>query len=468
MKLKQTQKLSQRLTLTPQMKQSLRILQLPLLELKEYIAKETENNPVLEKETDNTQETVPLEKYCWENAPADNEYQTHHLKGYIDRIDEGKYYHQSLITKPLTLQEVLLQQLRMCKISREKYTIGEYIIYNIDNNGYLTLPAGEIALAINEENKLLKNINVRDVEETITLIHSLEPCGVGARNLKECLLIQLDSQGKSNTLAYEITSHYLPEVAKNKIRIVANKLKVRPDRIKKAIKEISRLNPKPGNICSYHQEVTVRPVYPDITVKKYKAGYEIIVNGSKLFAFRINSHYKNILKSNNISPETKKYILEKIKSALNLKKIISRREDTLRKFTQCLIHIQKDFFKQGDIDSLKPLTLKRIAGLISRNESTISRIVNKKYIDTPYGIFKLNYFFTKPITTASDSPLSRELVKTQVFNIITSESKENPLNDIAIANRLNKSGINISRRTVVKYRQELRIPPTSKRKICRM
>ena len=464
MDLKQTQKFVQKLALTPQMRQSLHILQMPFLELRNYIEKEIEENPVIEKEMKDSSETASLEESFLETT-YQNEYQQYPTGDYANELNKIKSYQDNLITKEKTLQEILLQQLRMRKLSDKEYIIGEFIIHYIDENGYLTLPVEEIVRFLNDRNDPLnKAITRGDTENSLSMIQSMEPAGIGARNLKECLLIQLKSKNKTNTLAYRIVGKFLPDVARNKIRFIARKLKVSPDKVKSAIKEIAKLEPKPGRLYSFGGASKTHHNYPDVIIEKNKSDYEIIINSASTISFKINPLYKNIIKSGKVPLETKKYIQEKIKSALNLKKALSQRDSTLRNVAKCILDIQKDFFDHGDTALLKPLTLKDIARKVKRNESTISRVVNRKYVKTSHGIFKLNYFFGKPIKTKVGIHLSRESIKTYIYDIINEENKRHPLNDSKISDLLRKESLNIARRTVAKYREELGIPPASKRR----
>ena len=276
MQIRQTQKLTQKLILTPQMKQSLHILQLQIIELKDYVEKEIEENPVLESQTDKKEESLP-EKSTLDETTADIMYHDHPLGDYPDELNKKKDYKQSLITKPITLHEILLKQLRMSKLNKKLYQIAELIIHNIDDNGYLTLSLDETINFLNKEKKEAADmITLREAELTLALIHGFEPIGVGARNLKECLLIQLKAKGKTNTLAYKIVQSHLSDVAKSRIRIIAKKLKVKPAKIKETIKIISRLEPKPGRLYSYSSPtVATISSYPDIIIERNQSDFRI-------------------------------------------------------------------------------------------------------------------------------------------------------------------------------------------------
>jgi len=469
MEIKQTQKLTQKLAITPQMKQSLHVLQLPILELKNYLENEIEENPVIESQTsqEGTEELTASEKInILEELPKEDIYQDYPVGDDAQQLQKQRDYRESLITKPINLQEILLKQLRMSKLEEKKQKIGELIISHIDENGYLNISLDEILAILNKEQKPAQNtVTLKTIEEVLSLIQVFEPLGVGARNLKECLLIQLKAHRKRDSLVYKIVENFLTEVAKNKIRFIAKRLNVHPNKVKKALKEISNLEPKPGREFSPSPNTHTSHLTPDVVLEKHQGKYEIIVNSYGLPKFRISSKYKSLLKSNEVPLKTKAYIQEKIKSAMGLMKAISQRDQTLRKVVQNIVDIQKDFFEHADPASLKPLTLRKIASLVNRNESTISRVVNNKYIKTSHGTFKLNYFFTKPLKDKDLSLLSKETIKSQIFNIISEENKKTPLKDSQIVKLLKHQGINIARRTIAKYREELKIPPANRRKM---
>lgn len=461
MKLHQTQKMTQKLILTPQMKQSLHILQLPVLELKAYLEKEIEENPVVEREPGS--EDTAFEKIPLDDAPQDSIYQQESFDDNSKETEKKNEYRKMLITKPITLTETLLRQLNMCKIPDDLRDAAEFIILHLDDNGYLNLSLEEIAELFNAKNSG-RRLSPDKTEEALYYIQRLEPAGIGARNLKECLLLQLKAAGKEKTLEYAVARDHLADVAKHRVRVIAKKLKARPEAVRTAIERISRLEPKPGRLYSASPAITSYASYPDVVVEQGQNGYEIIVNAAGLPRFSISRHYRNILKSKTAPQETKVYVQEKIRQALTLQKSISQRDHTLREVMRLLLDIQKDFFNKGDISLLRPLTFKKIAKQINRNESTISRVVNNKYVQTPHGTFKLNYFFTKPLKTAVEGDLSRESIKSKIFHIIHEETKKKPLNDADIARLLSRDGAPIARRTVAKYREELKIPPAHQRK----
>lgn len=465
MEIRQAQKQIQKLALTTQMRQSLHILQLPLLELASFLEAKIEENPVLEKESHleiideklykqiNFLQDLSLEDNYFKNLNRDN----------YEDIQKKRDYREHLISQTMSLQDILLQQLRIADLNDKEKAIGKFIIAHINEDGYLTISLSELVNSFNETNEQEK-ASIKEFENILNIIQQFEPSGIGARSLKECLLLQLNAQKKRNTLAYKIVEKFLPELLKNKIKNIARELKVTPEVVKKAIKKISHLEPKPGRLFCQSSSLSITPPPPDVIVENQDGKYEIILNTNGLPKLKISTHYQNLLKSNTLSKETKDYIQQKLNAALGLIKAISQREETLKKVTYYILQKQKDFFKDGDPSSLKPLTMKEVAKLIQRNESTVSRVVNSKYIKTPYGIFKLNYFFSKPTLTTKKQYLSKEAIKTHIYRIIQEENKNKPLKDNEIGVILKKEGIKIARRTVAKYREELKIPPAHQRK----
>ncbi len=464
MKLRQSQKLTQTLSLTPQMKQSLHVLQLPLIELKEYIEAESSENPVLETETVYEPE-LDIIKQIENVFKRQKDWTEYPLGSSHEDVQKKRDYRESLITNKITLEDNLLRQLRMLVLSERKYKIAEAIITNLDDNGYLSASIEEILNLLNKTIFTEKRLTKKETEKVLYMIHDFEPIGVGARNLKECLLIQLRFKNQEKSLAYKIVKDYLPCLAKNNLKQIAKKLKVDIVDIYEAKKIISTLEPKPGREydSSTTQEI-VSPL-PDVIIEKIEGRYEIIVNTNVLPKLKISSYYLNLYKSGKACDKTKKYIQEKAKATLGLIKAISQREDTIRKIAQCIVHIQQDFFDYNDRSLLKPLTLKDVAKIVDRNESTVCRVVNKKHMLTPCGMFKFNYFFTTALKSLDGEKISQEYVKHQIIDIIEGEDKEKPVKDSEISNILKNKGIILARRTVAKYREELKIFPHNIRKI---
>lgn len=458
MQVKLTQKLTQKMALTPQMRQSIHILQLPLFELKVYLEQQLEENPALEdiqQEPELKERTADIEiEKLVESSDEDR-------KDFEDNFDTGhsqqelrkkKDYLEGLLTKPPTLQEHLLRQLRLQPLNETDYKIGEFIIGETEENGYFQ---GD--LEVITENLKVSSRNVQDI---LSLIQTFEPLGVGARNLKECLLIQLNFRGRHNSLAYRVAENHLADLAKHKVELIARKLKVTPESVKLALKEISALEPKPGR--AFYQSET-RRILPDVIVEKIGDDYEITVNGQGLPPLKISSQYKNLLKKNDTSEEVRKYLKERLGSASWLIRAVSQRRETISRVAEYIVQRQKEFFEYGQ-GHLKPLTMREVSEKVERNESTISRVVNSKYIQTPYGIFGLSYFFSGSFRTDTEGDISVDTVKTQIASLIENEDGEHPLSDAGIVKSLRAQGLQVARRTIAKYREKLKILPSYLRK----
>ncbi|MFH1783086.1 MAG: RNA polymerase factor sigma-54 [Candidatus Omnitrophota bacterium] len=454
MKQNLTQKQVQKMALTPQMRQSIHILQLPILELKNYLSQEIEENPTLED--DRLDRDEEIEKIVESSRREKDSYEDYYNSGVSHEDMRSKQnYLESLIIKQPSLQEFLLRQLGMLTLEPIKKKIGEYIIGNIDENGYFQSSIDEVALSL--------EVNVEDVEDILSLIQTFEPLGIGAINLKDCLEIQLRLKGREDSLAYKIVDKFLMELAKNKIESIAKSLKISPDSVRLALKEISSLESKPGRSFSKTEN---RRVLPDILVEKKGDDYEIIINNKKLPVLKISALYRDLLSKPSSSKEVKDYLKERIDSARWLVKAVGQRQETIMRVARCILDSQKEFFEHGR-GHLKPLTMKEVADKVGRNESTISRVVNNKYIQTPFGIFELSYFFNgayKTSVEAGGEAISTDTVKNKVAMFIEKESPDKPLSDSAIVSILKDEGINVARRTIAKYREELKVLPSHLRK----
>lgn len=439
------------MALTPQMRQSIHILQLPLLELKTYLEEQVEENPLLEYEQATDEEINKLIKLNSEVSRDSADY-FNNTGAASDETQEKQNYLETLIVKAPTLQEYLLKQLGLQPINELDYKIGELIIGNIDENGYFQGSVDEVAQTL--------KVTPQEAENVLSLIQTFEPQGVGARNLKECLLLQLKFQGKENSLAYQLVESYLTDLAKNKTELIAKSLRVPLESVRNALKEISQLEPKPGR--SFGQ-TEARRIVPDIIVEEIEGNYEIMINNRQLPSLRVSSQYKELLGSKDTPQDTRAYLKEKLNSALWLFKAISQRQETVRRVAECIVQAQREFFEFG-CGYLKPLTMKQVAQMIGRDASTVSRAVNNKYMQTPYGVFELSYFFSNSFKTRQEEALSQDALKLRIATLIEEENPRHPLSDDKIVSLLGAQGISVARRTVAKYRKKLKILPTYLRK----
>lgn len=460
---------TQKLIMTPELKQAIEILQYNAMELNEFINEELLNNPILEKINQPSEDEIPASK-----VETESDYEYDLDKGpskeidwdaFVNYFDEGRSLgntpydrendinYDNFVADEETLKEHLLLQLKFTKLDPVSYKICEYIIENIDDNGYLKMR--------NEEAMLVFNRSDDDIERCVRLIQTFDPSGVGGRDLRECLLIQLYQQGYEESLEEALVLEYLEALGERKFAQIAKKLDETAERVQAAYDYIKTLEPKPGRLFSSLRDV--RYVVPDVFVEKIKDDYVIIVNESASPRLQINQFYKNLLKKLDKDALTTDYLSKNLQSALRIIKSIEQRRNTIYRVCEAIVEYQYEFFEKGLL-YLKPLNLKDIADDIEVHESTVSRAVNGKYIQCPNGLFELKYFFQSGVKGASGEGVSSESVKSVMKDMIDQENPKKPLSDQNIADALVKTGIHISRRTVAKYRDELHIPPSSQRK----
>lgn len=454
LELKLTPKLTYKLRLSPQMKLSLSLLPLPLVKLKEYIIEEIEKNPLLEVLT--SESMFPNNKQSSDIITNIEQQNSESKLPWSEEDEEKRQYKESLIAASPTLQEHLLKQLHLSVNSDGERKIGELIIGNIDDNGYLSCLVDEIS-----ESSKTTNLQV---EKVLNLIQTFDPIGVGARNLRECLLIQLKAKGKENSLIGLIVDKCLPFLEKKRYKYLVKKLsakggKVSVEKIKEAVKEIARLEPKPGR--SFSTEKTVRLI-PDAILKKNKDRYEVILNDYELPSIKINDKYKTMLKEENTPSDVKKYLIERLNAAKALIGAIDKRRRTIQEITEDIVNFQKESLDK-ELTDFKPMSLSQIAKRIGKHKSTVSRTIANKYIQTPYGILELRHFLNSGVKQENGEFYSSKNIKLKIREMINNEDKGKPLSDQAITNLFKQKGISVSRRTITKYRTQLKILPSQSR-----
>lgn len=458
---------TQKLIMTPELRQAIQILQFNNVELMEFIYKQLEVNPFLESVENKNQENSSGEDHeqdnNYEKSDSRDEidwkeiterYDDLSYKAYEKNVDgDEKQSFESYTSKKMSLKDHLMVQLGVSVITNKEKRIGEFIIESLDNKGYLGCSLQDISLLLNED--------VVDVERVLRLIQTFDPVGVAARNLSECLMIQLKEKGIQDKNAYIIAEHYLEEIATNKVQKIAKDLKISVTRVQSICDIIKMLEPKPSRGFIVDSD-NIRYIVPDVTVEKINGEYIIIVNDNNLPTLTISNYYKSMI--NNLDDkEANKFLTDKLNSSMWLIKSIEQRRMTLYKVTESILKFQRKFFDEGKT-ALKPLVLKDVADDIGVHESTVSRATNGKYVQTPRGLFELKYFFASSISEADGDGISSTSVKTQIQNLINAENTQKPLSDQKIAEMLSEEGINISRRTVAKYRDEMRIPSSSMRR----
>lgn len=460
--------------MTPQLQQSIRLLQLSRIELVNAINQELENNPLLEEETfDDVSDVEPVQGI----EAAKTSTKTKELTGEGDGREDfdwdsfveyfgsaGVNYSredgenpslENMLTKSVSLTDHLLWQLTLSRFTEKEKRIGEQIIGNLDSNGYLVQDADEIAS--------MAKIDVQQFEKVIKKIQEFDPTGIAARDLKECLLIQLNFLGASDSLAARIINDHLKDLETKNYENIVKKQKVSFGEVREAVQLIGTLDPKPGLLYSDEKP---QYVVPDVFVFKVDDEYRIVLNDDGLPKLRVSNLYKEILGgtgNNSKGEKCNEYIKDKLQSAAWLIKSIQQRQRTIYRVSESILKHQKKYFNKG-INYLKPMVLRDIAEDIGMHESTISRVTTNKYMHTPRGIFELKYFFSSGINRTNGDLIASESVREKIEKIIREEDKCKPYNDSQIVDILKESGISIARRTVAKYRDTLRILPSSKRR----
>ena len=466
--MQQSQNLSLQQVLAPQLQQSLLILQAPLLELRNLVQQEMETNPVLEElatepnddERETPENSAADDKFKEEFdqlAKLDDEWRDYmsQSSSYSGRSQEAEdkrqFFFDSIVTQE-TLQQHLIGQLNQTVLNAGNRKTAEVIIGNVDDNGFLQ--------ATPEEMSMNTGIPQDDFETMLTLIQSFYPPGVGARDLRECLLIQLKRKGKQSSLEYKIIAEHMEDLGKHRFPEIARRMGISVEQVQKCANTIAQLNPRPGQIFA---EAPQNYVLPDVTVEKVNGQYQIILNSEQIPRLRISNTYKDIMAQNGNGSEVKDYIRDKIRSGKFLIKSIHQRQQTISNIAHEIVSRQQEFLDRGTA-YLKPMTMVQIADAVGVHETTVSRAISGKYISTPQGVFEMKYFFTPGYQTASGGTMSNTSVKEAVMDLVKSESGNSPLSDKEIVEILRERGIPIARRTVAKYRTELNILPSNMRR----
>ncbi len=517
-KLGQDLRLRQQLVMTPQLQQAIKILQLSLPELETVIQSELEQNPMLEPldqspaevtlDNGNTNEVEefdpdshadplaeqPEQKSGSDETPSTDIEQTVGVEERVDGVqteardatvemerldglekldwreymesysnnwqesepadpdDERRQTLENTLTSRTSLEDHLMWQLRLSSLDEADQHTAATIIYNLNDDGYLETPLTELAEQLETE--------VGNVERVLKRVQQFDPPGVAARDLRECLCLQLKSLGMEDSLATHVLRDHLELLEKHRYNEIARLLGVGIEAIAQAAKVISLLEPKPGR--DYGGE---EPTYviPDVFINKMGNEYVVTLNQSAVLRLRLAGYYQRVMSDGDVGSETREYLQERLRSAKWLVKSIYQRQQTIYKVARSIVKFQRAFFDHG-VSQLKPLVLKDVAEDIGMHESTISRATANKYAHTPQGIFELKFFFTSGVKASTGEDVSAETVKEKIRILVAAEGSNNPLSDQAIAEMLRRENINIARRTVAKYRQALGILPSASRK----
>ncbi|MEA4816592.1 MAG: RNA polymerase factor sigma-54 [Lachnospiraceae bacterium] len=441
----------QKTVLSQKMMQSAKILQMSTAELLEYINVLSVENPVIEYEEGQESELkteMAKKRLDWLDS-TDEQNKTYY---YSDVEDKDANDSWKFIDEGMNLKDYLMFQANAIQMDELKRAVVHYIIEDMDENGYIDDPIEKISKRINVSEQIM--------EDALKTVQKFEPVGIGARDLKECLLLQLTNLPKKNLLAERIVLNELAAFGKNQLKSIASRLKAPLKDVNEAGEIIKSLNPKPGN--SYYSKKNLEYIIPDIIIEKKGTGFNVVLNDSYQPKIKISSYYKDIV-CDDVNTDTKDYVCEKIRQAEWAIKCISKRNQTLLKTSEAILEVQKDFFLLGP-GNIKPMKLNDIAKIIGSHESTVSRAVSDKYLQCSFGVFPLGVFFNHGIEKDNLQDTSSESVKHAIKAIINAENSQNPLSDRKIGEELNKEGINISRRTIAKYRENMNIPSASGRK----
>ncbi|MDY6862508.1 MAG: RNA polymerase factor sigma-54 [Thermodesulfobacteriota bacterium] len=476
--LRQNLKLTQQLVMTPQLQQAIKLLQVSRLDLVDIVRQEVNENPILEeaqdsgegieapdiikgddlhkleKDTKTKSEEKILEDVKWENYSYKIP-QGSYSKG---SINDDKSFLENILAKKTSLYDHLMWQLSLSRFLPEEYEAGRVIIGNLDNNGYLKISLSNLTSSLKCNEDFLENV--------LKKIQDFDPPGVAARDIKECLILQLEYLEKEDNLhsfhlEKKIIENHLENLGNKNYQAIAKSLGVDLDRIIDAAKFISSLEPKPGRPFN---DIETQYITPDLYVYRQEDDFIVLLNEDGQPKLKINPLYsESLIEKNSFSSETKSYIQEKMRSAIWLIKSIYNRQNTIRNVMKSILKFQREFFEKGP-GYIKPMVLRDVAEDIGMHESTVSRVTSNKYVYTEYGIFELKYFFNSSINSLGGDVVSSEKVKDMIKQIIQNEIPQTPHSDNKIVKILAQHNINIARRTVTKYREMMGILSSAKRK----
>jgi RNA polymerase sigma-54 factor len=463
-------KLVQKLILTPSLQQAIKLLPMSTLELSELLNQEMVENPMLEEVP--TEELQPVEQAAEkqeEKKPDTEKKDTWDDQDYEyffgDYLDDGYRPRtptevkelppiENTLSSSASLSDHLLWQLSMQTDDPLVREIGEAIIGNLDDDGTLVATVEELAS--------MGPWAVEDVERALSVIQGFDPVGVAARDLQECLLLQLRHHGHAGTPSERIVGEHMQLLKNHQVPELARKMGLSIDELKPHIELIRHLDPKPG---SRHNPSQSQYVIPDVYVVKVEEAYVALLNEEGLPQLRISPVYRRLLdKGTENTDETRAYVKDKFRSALWLIKSVEQRQKTIHKVATSIINFQRDFLDHG-IEYLRPLVLRDVANDIGMHESTVSRVVTNKYMHTPQGVFEMKYFFHSGIASSYGEAVSSVTIKQRIRKIIEQEDPRKPLSDSKIVSILQREGLELARRTIAKYREELKIPTSNQRKV---
>ena len=471
------QRQTQQLVLAPQMRQSLKILQVAALDLRAAIQEELQSNPTLEEQpmddvsleksatsgdekdapTDDSREEMDFSKdfqvlekigQDWKDHMSD----TGGVRQTTGEEDERRQHFFDSLTMDTSLQQHLMQQAELADCPSSILDGLRFLVGSLDDRGYLTASLPDLAL--------LASLPLATMQEAAQLLRTFDPAGIGAETLSDCLLIQLVQKGRGKSVAARIIRDHLPLLMRRRIPDLARKTGLSPEVIQEAIEEIGTLDPAPGRRFA---DDANRVVIADVTVEKDGDDWKIILNHDYIPRLRLSNTYKELIAKGKLSKQESDYLREKLRSGKFIINAIEQRQRTIERITREIIKHQREFFEEG-VSKLKPLTMTQIADIIGVHETTVSRALANKYMKTPHGVFEMKFFFTSGYQSDAGASVANTSVKEMIADIIAGEDPGKPLSDQDIVGLLQAKGLNIARRTVAKYREELGLLPSNLRR----
>ena len=467
---------AQKLVMTPELIQAIQILQFNTQELDSYVQEQLLVNPVLEsstsEQTDNRHDdgnagefseehrdqkdsiTSKDDEFDWKEYIKDRQYDDISYGHWEDKNGEEKENtYEQYVSSDVTLPEHLMFQLQFASSKKGCRKVGKYIIESLDENGYMTCTVSEIAEATGAPEE--------KVREVLDMIHTFDPMGVGAADLRECLIIQLRQLGQLTDTFEEIVNCHLEDLANNRLGVIARDMGISPKDVQRMSDIIRTLEPKPGR--QFASQMDTKDIVPDVIVERVDDDYVVTINDNSTPHLMVSSYYQKLLHEADKDDKLSKYLSDRVNSALWLIKSIEQRKQTIYNVVTAVVKYQKEFFDKGS-KYLKTLTLKDIAEEVGIHESTVSRSINGKYLQCPRGVFEIKYFFSAGVSGVSGEGISSNSIKEFIKEIVDNEDQSSPYSDQDMVELLREKGINISRRTVAKYRDELHILSSSKRR----
>ncbi|MFL5576047.1 MAG: RNA polymerase factor sigma-54 [Gemmatimonadaceae bacterium] len=484
--LSQHTQLKQELKINPRLYQAMDLLYMPLLDLQQHLKQELLNNPFLEmvepEEEDDEEGAEVAEEATAEEQEKEGKDEIDWEEILLDGFDAGgrreeheeKEYYEPVTVDTRDLSDYLQDQIALLPDLTERQTfLADEFIGNINEDGYLACPLDEILRGINDEvaraaeaaglseDRPLPLYTEQEAQEMLAIVQSLDPPGVGARDLRECLMLQLKDAGLEHSVPFRLVRDCFDELINHRWSEISKRFGISPIDVQKAADEIAKLDPKPGLVYSAAND---NYIIPDLIVEKIDGKYHIFLNDANLPRLKLSRAYQEIARDKKkFEGENKEFISNKLNSANWMIQAIEQRRQTMLKVMNYIVDRQRDFFEKG-VQHLKPLTLREVAEVINMHESTVSRVTNEKFVQTPRGVLPLKFFFSSGLSTTGGEDVSARGIKDQIQKLVENEDAKHPLTDQAIVNILKESGVQIARRTVAKYRDQLGVLSARMRK----